>query len=873
MEWFNILKLWTFATQPDAVSRRNRGRSLPSAGVTSPDAIPDIRADGSFWGGGRGQVIRLRDSTDFIDLSSVTNRQSRYKEYERLRSTVEIETAMDVYSDEMCVSGDTVVMTPTGPVTIAKLAETRKPEELFMVYSYDFGKKDFGIGWAFNPRKIGTKKTVQIVLSDGSTLTCTPDHKVLLKDETWVEAGQLKPKDEMMAFYRIRPKMCARVAERHVEYRPVRVFTLNEGFKNERQMIDEFRTGKKTHHGERVDSILKCIQSGLTTRQTASFMGIRWSSLDEYMEAEGLSHKTAKKLHERYPESKRVISVDAGPEVDVYDMSVKEHRNFCTDSAVVHNCQIGDNGHVFDIKVKDPDVKEELEHLFFHPEMLNVDRNMFSWCKNLLIFGDYFFELVMDPENPQDGIVRIQPLPADSVYRIETIKGKLIEFQQAKSGPDYEALSKVEVTRATDFDLMQSTAIRFAPQQIVHIRIGDERRMFYPYGVSLIEPARGPAHLLRLMEDSMVVYRLSRAPERRVFYVDVGGLPPFKAEMVMQRLQDTLRKKKTFNNKASGGSNGAPGVEEKFQPIGQDEDLFIPIRPNVNTRVETLPGASNLGEIDDALYFRNKVFLALKFPKWYMAQDDPTTTRDKLSALSMTLCNHVKRLQNHVADGMTQIAVRHLELRGYPAELYDDLQIQFTEPYPLRDVVLNDIRDAKYNRAMALMQAKIFSHYDVLTKILEMPENEAKEIVARVNAQNMTDLRMQMMAANPESMGVVAKQPGGPEMGTDAAGPSPDLGGMGGEQAGGMGGAQPMGDQQPPGGGAAGGPNVTASMEAPQQGTNAEDTYGNPPQPETFKFSEPSEEDIKRFDLSIIDYSSGIDSEDIDVGELDDESF
>ncbi len=845
MEWFNILKLWTFATQPDAVSRKNKGRMLPSAGVTSPDVIPDVRADGSFWGGGRGQVIRLRDSTDFIDLSSVTNRQSRYKEYERLRNTVEIETALDVYADEMCVGGNTIVMTPTGPVTIEKLAETRKPNEMFMVYSYDFSKRDYTIAWAYHPRKIGKKKTVEIVFSDGSTLVCTHDHRVLLRNGNWIEAQDLQYKNRVMAFYRVTPKMKERETHNNIYHRPFRIFTYNEGFKSERQLLDEYRFEKKTAYGEKVDQILKCIQHGLTTRQIEDYTGTSWASSDYILEGEGLSIKTLDAMHKSMPDYKWVVSVDEGEEIDVYDMSVKQHENFCTDSAVVHNCQMGDNGHVFDIKVKNPDIKEELEHLFFHPQMLNVDAKMFSWSKNLLIFGDFFFELVIDPENPSDGIMRIQELPADSVYRIETIKGRVIEFQQSKGGPDYEALSKVDVTRATDLELMQSTAIRFSPSQIVHMRIGDERRTYYPYGVSIIEPARGPAHLLRLVEDAGVANRVSRAPERRVFYIDVGGLPPFKAEMVMQRIQDSLRKKKTFNNRANGGVGGASGVDERFQPVGQDEDIFVPIRPNTNTRVETLPGANNLNQIEDLKYFREKVFLALKFPKWYMAQEDPGTTKDNLSNLSMEICHHVERLQMSVADGMTQIALRHLELRGYPAELYDDLRIKMTQPYPIKEIKNNEITDAIYNRAMAVFGSQLLSHYDVLTKILKMDENEAKEIVARKNAEKLNDLNLQMMATNPELMGVVAKTDNNPQMGTDANGPNPDLGQM--DQG---------GEQQPQ-----------------QQGeeTNAQDTYGSPPQAETFKFPEPSEEDIKRFDLGIIDYSSGIDAEDIDVGELDDE--
>ena len=102
------------------------------------------------------------------------------------------------------------------------------------------------------------------------------------------------------------------------------------------------------------------------------------------------------------------------------------------------------------------------------------------------------------------------------MYRIETVKGRVVEFQQSKEGPDYQAIVRGSPVELTDTELNQTTAIRFAPSQVVHFRIGDDRKTFYPYGQSLIEPARAPAHSLRLLEDAMVVYRLCLTGDSRV---------------------------------------------------------------------------------------------------------------------------------------------------------------------------------------------------------------------------------------------------------------------------------------------------------------------------------------------------------------------
>src|ERR1035437_1149310 len=120
--------------------------------------------------------------------------------------------------------------------------------------------------------------------------------------------------------------------------------------------------------------------------------------------------------------------------MDVYDLSVKDHENFCGDAIVFHNCQVGDNGHVVEISCKDNDITKELEHLFFHRKMINVDYRIHKDFKKMIIKGDLFYEIIVDSDDPKSGIVKINELPPESMFRIETTKGKLIEFQQAKEG-------------------------------------------------------------------------------------------------------------------------------------------------------------------------------------------------------------------------------------------------------------------------------------------------------------------------------------------------------------------------------------------------------------------------------------------------------
>ena len=144
MAWWDFYKLWTYQFEQGPIEKKTFNNSqLTGAGVTVPDAMPDLR--GELWSGGTRGQIRLHDSNDFIDLSTVTNRQSRYKEYERLRNVAEIEMAMTVIADEACVAAETKIATLfEGYVSIEKLASRwKKDPHPFLVYCWDFENDDY----------------------------------------------------------------------------------------------------------------------------------------------------------------------------------------------------------------------------------------------------------------------------------------------------------------------------------------------------------------------------------------------------------------------------------------------------------------------------------------------------------------------------------------------------------------------------------------------------------------------------------------------------------------------------------------------------------------------------------------------------------
>jgi len=868
--WADFYKLFTYAFENDPIAKHHQRQQATGAGVSQPDAVPNIRGDGSFWGGSRG-TMQLRDSNDFIDLSTVTNRQSRYKEYERLRNVAEIEQALTVFSDEACISGRTKIATPFyGYKSIKWLAENKKDEQ-FLVYCWDFEKNDFTLGWAYDPRFVKNSKTLKVLLDNGSHFIVTPDHRVLNSKEEWIRTENLKEGDELIPFYR--EQSMHHLTNIKTNQFP-RIFTFKEGWKHERQIIDEWRLGKSIEKYQEVNQACRLYAQGASVKEIEEVMGKCIVTVRNLMKKEGFNPEEIRRLvHNR--DKLRVIGIQEWHDLDVYDLSVKNHENFCTDTTVMHNCQRDNDGNIFKIVIDSDEIKKELETLFFHRGFLNINRKMWQYAKKLFMSGDLFLEVIINPDNPKDGILKLAELPPDSMYRIETTKGKLIEFQQSKEGPDFQALTRSEVTKANDAELQQTTAIRFTPHQVIHFKIGDDRKTFYPYGQSLIEPARGPAHQLRLMEDAMVVYRLSRSPERRVFYIDIGTSPSFRAEALVERLKDQFRKKKVSTGR---GGIGANSVEERWHAPAMDEDYWLPVRPNSNTRIETLPGAQNLGEIDDALYFRNKLLTALGLPKNFFANDDPSSTRITLSSQDVRFARMIERLQQNMEDGLLQIAERHLELMGYPEESYADLKIKMTPPSDWRELSRAEVVTNRINNANSIKGSMLLSDLDVLTKWMQYTEDEAQEMMARMKIQKLEDMKLQVMAQNPQLMGIGVPGDGETELGAEAGGPSPMLGpemGVPGGPGGGMGGP-------PPGGGLGmGGPGGAPGGEMGNEMGGDMGAMGGPQPPAapaaggsadagpSATLPEPEKEYIKKYNLEIEDYVTQADEEEIDYSEMD----
>ena len=279
MAWWDFYKLWTYQFEKGPLERLGKGE-LTGSGVVVPDAMPDLRGDA--YAGAQSQ-IRLHDSNDFIDLSTVTNRQSRYKEYERLRNVAEVEMAMTVISDEACVAGGTRISTLfDGPKPIWWLTERWKEDPSpFLVYCWDFKKEDYTLGWAYEPRVVKRAETVKVMLDDGSSFIVTPDHRILTRGQEWIHAGELSKGSELMPFYRLDPN---RDLNKSKGNQFPRVFTL-DGWKHERQFLEEWR-GDGDEYG-RLGEACRLLASGCSSRKAEKIMRLSWKTIELLIKKNG----------------------------------------------------------------------------------------------------------------------------------------------------------------------------------------------------------------------------------------------------------------------------------------------------------------------------------------------------------------------------------------------------------------------------------------------------------------------------------------------------------------------------------------------------------------------------------------------------------
>lgn len=343
------------------------------------------------------------------------------------------------------------------------------------------------------------------------------------------------------------------------------------------------------------------------------------------------------------------------------------------------------------IDCKNEEIKSVITELLY--KTLNVEQNLYGWCRTMVKFGDFFMYMDIDPEL---GIKKVIGLPSPEIERLEG---------QDESNPDYVQFQ------------WNSAGITFENWQIAHFRILGQDK-YSPYGTSVLEPARRIWRQLQLLEDAMMAYRIVRSPDRRVFYIDVGNVPPQDVEQYMQKIIVQMKR-----NQIVDPNTGR--VDLRYNPMSIDEDYFIPIRGNQsNTKIDTLAGGQFTSAIEDVKYLRDKLFSALKIPQAYLARGEgQAEDKTMLAQKDIRFARTIQRLQRVVVDELEKVSRIHLYTLGFRNKDLLNFKLRLHNPSKLAELQELEHLDKQLSVANSAKENG-FSKRWIFENILKMTDKE-----------------------------------------------------------------------------------------------------------------------------------------------------
>ena len=306
-------------------------------------------------------------------------------------------------------------------------------------------------------------------------------------------------------------------------------------------------------------------------------------------------------------------------------------------------------GEVVQIKSKNEKIKEILENLFY--DVLNIEFNLWSWTRNMVKYGDFF---LLQEIQEGVGILNVRPLPVYELERMENTDPTNANYVKFKLNHDPAGKGEYE------------------NYEVVHFRLLSDTN-FLPYGKAMIENGRRIWKQVSLMEDAMLIHRIMRAPDKRVFKIDIGNIPPQEVDNYMQKIIGRM-KKTPFVDKRTGDYN------LKYNIQNLTEDFFLPVRGgDSGTQIDSLGGLEYTA-IDDIDYLKNKMFAALKIPKAYLGYDENVNGKATLAAEDVRFARTIERIQRTLISELTKLAVTHLAAQGLSGSEMVDFELDLVNP-------------------------------------------------------------------------------------------------------------------------------------------------------------------------------------------------
>jgi len=376
-----------------------------------------------------------------------------------------------------------------------------------------------------------------------------------------------------------------------------------------------------------------------------------------------------------------------------------------------------EHGEMLHIRSSDENIQKILYNLFY--DVLNIEFNLWSWARNMCKYGDFYLKLEIAEKF---GVYNVIPFSAYSIIREEGTNPKNPTYIRFKYDPT--SVSGITTQQSQYAAGMTTSDIYFENYEMAHFRLISDVN-YLPYGRSYLEPGRKIFKQMVLMEDAMLIHRIVRAPEKRIFYMNVGAIPPNEVEAYMQKTVQKL-KKIPYVDPQTGQYN------LKFNMMNMMEDFYIPVRGNdQSTRIDTAKGLEYNG-IEDVAYLRDKLFAALKIPKAFMGYEKDLTGKATLAAEDIRFARTVERIQRILLSELTKIALVHLYTQGYDSEQLTNFELSLTTPSIIYDQERVNLMKEKVELASTIMENSLLPTewiYDNLFHFSEDQYDEYRDLI------------------------------------------------------------------------------------------------------------------------------------------------
>jgi hypothetical protein len=424
------------------------------------------------------------------------------------------------------------------------------------------------------------------------------------------------------------------------------------------------------------------------------------------------------------------------------DPIIASALDIIADEATIKN----DQNEVLAIKSSDENIQRVLYNLFY--DVLNIEFNLWSWTRNMVKYGDFFLKLEIAEKF---GVYNVLPY---TVYHIARHEGhdpdnpQKVEFELDPDG--------IATSSDTTYlpNKKQTSNIVIDNYEMAHFRLISDVH-YLPYGRSYLEPARKIYKQTTLMEDAMLIHRIMRAPEKRMFYINVGSIPPNEVEQFMQKTINQM-KKTPYVDPQTGQYN------LKFNMQNMMEDFYLPVRGgDTSTRIETTKGLEYDGT-NDVAYLQSKLFAALKIPKAYFGYEGDLSGKATLAAEDIRFARTVERIQRIMESELTKIALVHLYTQGFQGESLTNFEIKLTTPSIVFEQEKVALLKEKVDLASQMQDSKLFSSDWIYEKIFDLSEDqymEMRDLMVEDEKRKFRRAQIEAEGNDPASSGVTYGTP------------------------------------------------------------------------------------------------------------------